>query len=294
MPRTVAYGLPLKQFQRVGPAEVAYFEEGPADAPPAIFLHGITTHSVLWRKVLKELRDVVHGFALDLMGLGDTIVSPYEDFSMPAQADMVLEFMERLGISSAALVAHDHGGAVAQILAASHPERVSHLVLVDTVSQDHWPIPLVRQVIRLARLPGTAELLRAAAIVKKSPAAWRLAVGPTGYASGYYDPGVIEADLIRDYLRPFTDPDGRERARRFLLASDPRSTVEILPRLRKYDRPCRILWGADDRFLSPSWGIELTAEIPSAKFVLLPFCGHFAPDERHDLVSAHVRELVFG
>ena len=294
MPQSIVYGLPLKQRIRVGPATIAYLEEGDDSAPPALFLHGLTTNAALWQKVMKRLHGHVHSFAIDLMGLGDTEVSPYEDFTMPAQAEMVTDLLDRLGLDRVMLVAHDHGGAVAQIVAANHPERVSHLVLVDTVAGDHWPISLPRPAIPVAPRPGAAALLRGAARVHRSEIARRLATGPVGFALGYANPDLLDPRLVREYLRPFTDPDGRERARRFLLSGDTRSTVEILPRLRRFDRPCRILWGADDKFLSPSWGMQLADEIPSASFHLIPFCGHFAPDERPEVVTRHVLHVLTG
>jgi len=294
MPRTASYGRPYKKYLRVGPADVAYIRDGEPGSPPVLFLHGITTNSMLWQKVLKHCGDTIDSVAIDLMGLGDTVISPYEDFSLASQADMVLDFVDRLGWDQFNLVGHDHGGGVAQIIAANHPDRISGLLLVDTISGDHWPIPLQRQGLRIARLPGAAELLRAAALVPSTRLGWRVATGPLGFASGYYDSMLLERDVIREYLRPYTDPDGRERARRFLMASDPQMTIEVLPKLRRFDRPCRILWGADDRFLSPSWGIQLGEAIPSAGFYLIPYCGHFAPDERPEVVGAHLLELVEG
>ena len=286
------FGRPLKQYVRVGPAEVAYLTDGDPDLPPVLFLHGVTTTSALWQKVVKRAAPYVHGVAIDLMGLGDTRVSPYEDLTMPAQAEMLLELFERFGWSEATVVAHDHGGAVAQILAANHPEVVSNLLLVDSVGHDHWPIPLVREAVRIARLPGTAEVLRATALARRWKIAWDLTVGPLGFARGYYDPSIISAELIEEYLRPYTTWEGRERARRFLLAADNRSTMEILDALGRFDRPSRVLWGADDKFLSLSWGIDLAESIPGARLHLLPYCGHFAPDERPDLVLAHLLDLM--
>ncbi len=294
MARTIKYGRPLKNFVRVGPADIAYMREGDPQMPTVLFLHGATTNSALWQKVLKQTNERLDAIAIDLPGMGDTDISPYEDFSVPSIAELVMELLERMSLEDVTFVAHDYGGAVAQIIAAGHPDLVKNLVLVDSVSRDHWPIPLARQAQRLARLPGTAELLRAGRFIENSRIGWKLATGPLGFARGYYNPDVIDADLIREYLRPLTEREGRERARHIGLSADSRCTTEILAKLRQYDRPCRVLWGADDKFLSPSWGIELAGDIPSAEFYLLPYCGHFAPDERPELVARHVVEVVEG
>src|SRR5439155_25925040 len=88
----ITHGLPLKQMQRVGPAELAFIESGSPGAPPALFLHGFPTHSFLWRHVLHDLGDDVHAYAPDLLRLGDTAVSPYEDFTAPMQAEILLDW----------------------------------------------------------------------------------------------------------------------------------------------------------------------------------------------------------
>jgi pimeloyl-ACP methyl ester carboxylesterase len=274
--RAVAHGLPLKRFERVGPAELAFTTSGSPDAPPVLFVHGFPTHSYLWRKVLFELGDEVHGFAVDLPGLGDTVVSPYEDFTAPFQAELLLEWMDRAELETVAVVAHDQGGAVAQQLVANHPERVSHLALVNSVAYDGWPVPVVAQVMRLARTPGLDTVAYALDLPRRVAHSARV-----GFGRAVWDASIITPDVVEEYLRPLRTADGRERARRFLLAGDNRYTMEAVPGLRAYDRPALVVWGADDAFLSPSWGLRLVDDLPGAdRLELLPFCGHLVPEER--------------
>jgi pimeloyl-ACP methyl ester carboxylesterase len=286
--RSVVHGLPLKRRLRVGPAEVAYVESGDDGAPPVVFLHGFPTHSYLWRHVLHELGDEVHAWAPDLLGLGDTEVSPYEDFTAPMQAELLLDWMDRLGIERAALVAHDMGGAVAQQIVANHPERVSHLALVDTVAYDGWPSPLVQSVMRVARTPGLDTVAYALDLPRRVAHSTRL-----GFARALWDPARIDVDVIEEDLRPITTVEGRERARRFLLAADNRFTLEALPGLRAYDGPALVVWGADDVFLSPSWGLRLVDDLQGAeRLELLPFCGHLVPEERPVELAGLLRALL--
>lgn len=286
--RSVVHGLPLKRRLRVGPAEVAYVESGDDGAPPVVFLHGFPTHSYLWRHVLHELGDEVHAWAPDLLGLGDTEVSPYEDFTAPMQAELLLDWMDRLGIERAALVAHDMGGAVAQQIVANHPERVSHLALVDTVAYDGWPSPLMQSVMRVARTPGLDTVAYALDLPRRVAHSTRL-----GFARALWDPARIDVDVIEEYLRPITTVEGRERARRFLLAADNRFTLEALPGLRAYDGPALVVWGADDVFLSPSWGLRLVDDLQGAeRLELLPFCGHLVPEERPVELAGLLRALL--
>ena len=286
--RAVSHGLPLKQARRVGPAEIAYLETGSPQAPPVVFLHGFPTHAFLWRHVLHDLAGEIRGLAPDLLGLGDTVVSPYEDFSAPMQAEIVLEWLDKMGVDEAVLVGHEQGGAVAQQVVANHPERVSALVLVDSVAYDNWPIPAAAQVMRLARTPGLDTVVYALDLPRRVAHNARL-----GFRRAVHDKSLITGDVIEEYLRPVSTVEGRERGRRFLLAGDNRYTLEAVPGLRAFDKPARVVWGADDAYFSPSWGQRLVAELAGAdRLDLVPFCGHLVPEERPAEVAAAVRALL--
>jgi pimeloyl-ACP methyl ester carboxylesterase len=286
--RSVEHGLPLKRRLRVGPAEIAYVESGDDGAAPVVLLHGFPTHSYLWRHVMYELGDRVHALAPDLLGLGDTTVSPYEDFSAPMQAELLLEWLDRLGLDAVALVAHDMGGAVAQQLVANHPERVTHLALVNSVAYNGWPSPFVQSIMRVARTPGFDTIAYALDLTRRVAHSTRL-----GFARALHDPARIDASVIDEYLRPITTVEGRERARRFVLAADARFTTEAVSGLRAFAKPALVAWGADDVFLSPSWGLRLVDDLPGAdRLELLPFCGHLVPEERPAELAALLHSLL--
>jgi pimeloyl-ACP methyl ester carboxylesterase len=283
----VVHGLPLKAFERLGPADLAVAETGDPTAPTVVLLHGFPTHGVLWRRVTRRLGDL-HTLAPDLLGLGDTAVSPYEDFGAPMQADLLLDWLDRRGIPQAVLVGHEQGGAVVQQIVANHPERVAGLVLVASVAYDNWPVPLAAQVMRLARTPGL-DVLAYALDLPRRVAANDL----VGFGRAVHDAASLDPDIVDEYLRPLLTNEGRERARRFLLAGDDRVTLECVPGLRAYDGPAAVVWGADDPFLSPSWGTRLVDDLAGVDaLTLVPFCGHLVPEEAPDVVAAAIRDVV--
>jgi 2-hydroxymuconate-semialdehyde hydrolase len=103
----------------VGDARVAYREAGAGET--VLLLHGCPFSSFIWRRVIPELAGDFRCLAPDLLGLGDTETPPDADWSLPAQAAMILAFLDRLSLRRAHVVGHDHGGALAQLLAASVP-----------------------------------------------------------------------------------------------------------------------------------------------------------------------------
>lgn len=285
---SVVHGLPLKAFERVGPADLAVLEVGRAGAPVVVLLHGFPTHSVLWRKVVRGLDDEVHALAPDLLGLGDTRVSPYEDLGAPMQAQLLVDWLTGRGIDRFVLVGHEQGGAVAQQVVATRPELVAGLVLVASVAGDGWPSPLAAQVTRLARAPGVDVLAYAFDLPRRVAGS-----ALVGFRRAVHDPASLDPDMVEEYLRPLLSVEGRERARRFLLAGDARSTMECLPGLRAYRGPARVVWGADDAFVSVSWGLRLVEEIPGVdELTLVPFCGHLVPEEAPAVLVDAIRDVV--
>jgi len=258
--------------------EIAYLATGRDDRPPVLFVHGIPTSSYLWRHVLRFLQDDFRCFAPDLMGLGDTVVPADGAFHMDAQAEMLVEFMEKMGHRQFALVCHDQGGAAAQIIAARMPQRVSCLVLTDCVCYDNWPVPVIKRLQRMARRRWLSDLVSRTGVTEWMETSTRF----SAFRRGVHDPSKLSTATIREYLRPMRESrEGRERFRSFLLAGDARYTELAVDGLRRFDRPTQVIWAGDDHYLSPSWGHKLFEEIPGAeRFDLVPFCGHFWQEER--------------
>jgi lipase len=97
--------------------------------PIAVAVHGITASYVAWRAVAQQL-DGITVIAPDLRGRGGSaqLLAPY---GMAAHARDVLAVLDHLSVDNAVAVGHSMGAHVVAELAASHPERVAGLVLVD-------------------------------------------------------------------------------------------------------------------------------------------------------------------
>ena len=65
--------------------------------------------------------------AFDLPLHGHTPAAAGQDFTLPGLARFVADFCDALGLTDIDLVANDTGGAVSQVFAARHPERLHTL-----------------------------------------------------------------------------------------------------------------------------------------------------------------------
>lgn len=139
---TVAPAVVRKQLTVSGGLTLGYREWGRADGPVAILLHGLEGAADDWSLVGPGLGKRFRVIALDARGHGQSDwASSYEltDF-----CDDVLKMMDALGVLAAAVVGHSLGGAVAYLLAATHPERIRALVLEDmptAPASPQWEIP---------------------------------------------------------------------------------------------------------------------------------------------------------
>ncbi len=267
--------------------DIAYLEAGDPSSPPLLLVHGIPTSSYLWRDVLRLLAPSFRCYAPDLMGLGDSRVDPDADcFHMEAQAEMLGEVMTALGHERFGLVCHDQGGAAAQLLVARSPERVTAWVITNCVCYDNWPVPAVRRLQALARLPGVSRALARLGAFHLMETKTPL----SAFRRGVYRPRRLTDETINEYLRPLRESrQSRARFFRFLLAGSPIYSLRAVKGMRRFQNPTLVLWGADDHYLSPSWGKKLCEEIPGARRMeLIPFCGHFWQEERPAEFTSHM------
>ena len=255
-----------KRTVRTPQGTIAYLDSGPAGAPAVLFVHGIPTSSVLWRKVMPRIADERRCLAPDLMGLGDTEVDPERsDLSMRAQAHMLEDFLDAVGVGGpVAVVAHDQGGAAAQILVTTRPSRVERLVLADVVCFDNWPVPAIRRLQTLARLPLVPELLArsGAAELLETHTPW------SAFRRGVLRPSSLPAEMIAEYLRPLRESAAaRRRFRRFVLAGGSRHDGGGRAR-RDLPDPDDVGRGGP---LPPAvWGRRLYETIPGARLEVMP------------------------
>jgi pimeloyl-ACP methyl ester carboxylesterase len=100
---------------------ISYTEAG--SGPVALFVHGVVLNKHVWRRQLTGLSDTRRCIAVDLLAHGDTEIDPNQDVSVTANANMLCEVLGALKIDKIDLVGNDSGGGIAQIFAASNPDR---------------------------------------------------------------------------------------------------------------------------------------------------------------------------
>src|SRR5258705_12394171 len=123
----------------VGPGSIHVERYGHGGAP-IVLLHGFGTSSFVWRDIAPEIALANRtAFAIDLFGYGESDRPFDADFGIASQAELVDRALTALRLPKATIVGLDLGGAVALRLAASRPERVERLVLVNPIALNEVP-----------------------------------------------------------------------------------------------------------------------------------------------------------
>jgi pimeloyl-ACP methyl ester carboxylesterase len=249
---------PIKHSIQTPSGRISYMEQG--TGPVALFVHGVLLNGYLWRHQLADLSDIRRNIAVDLLAHGDTEIAPDQDVSVTANAKMLKEFLDALHIDRVDLVGNDSGGGIAQIFAATYPERVRSLTLTDCDTHDNWPPEAFKPFLAMAAnggLRGTLEAMLADKNVYRSPQA----LGPA-----YEHPERLSDESIETYLRPLVRAEQRTRdLQRFLAAFDNKHTLAVESRLKTLKAPTLIVWGTDDVYFDVKWSHWLADTIPGTR-----------------------------
>jgi len=111
--------------------EVVYLKAGRGSGVPVLYVHGFTGMKENWLALMAGMGRVQVQYAPDLPGWGDSERRAGLDYGYAAQAERLVQFIDRVIGGPVDLVGHSMGGGIAAVLAARHPDKVRRLVLLD-------------------------------------------------------------------------------------------------------------------------------------------------------------------
>ncbi len=244
---------------------------GAPGVTPVLLLHGLPTNALLWRRFAPTLSaEGFRAFAPDLLGYGKSGDPKSGKFGIADQARYVLQFMSGIGIKDAIVIGHDIGGGVAQHLAASHPELVLGLVLVNTVTEQNWP-PWIIRAARTRTFTVIGSAIEATAGFRRL-LLWML-------RSTVRRPRKLARQSLEAYAAPIASRGGIHHLVRLCRDLTAEDTAGLAAKVAATHMPKLVVWGTADPYLRVASGRMLAAELPEARFVELRGCGHFVPEE---------------
>jgi pimeloyl-ACP methyl ester carboxylesterase len=263
---------------------IAYRQAG--NGPVVVLIHGITSDSRTWRRVMPYLARRFTVIAPDLTGHGGSD-KPKGDYSLGAHASALRDLLAALGHDRASFVGHSLGGGIAMQLSYQFPERCERLVLVDSGGLGRG----VSMLLRAATLPGS-ELVLPLLAASRLLDAGRLAGGLLGRLG--LRAGTDIEEIARGHA---TLADAGARA---AFVQTLRSVVEpggqrgnAANRLYLAERmPLLVMWGEHDSLIPVAHAHETHELLPSSRLEVFPESGHFPqldePERFIDVLGAFI------
>ena len=245
-------------FVRVGDLDVAYDVLGPEGAPAVLMINGLGADRTAWRLQAPALAARYRTVVYDNRDVGQT--GPGADprpYAIRRFAEDAVGLLDALGIARTHVVGASMGGAIAQELALTEPERVASLTIVCSWAvTDPWLAELLGQWERLFATMGPLEWARTT---------WLWVFTHRWYA----DPANLAALL--DGTTAYPHPQGADAYLRQSRAAIGHDARDRLPAIHL---PTHVVAGAEDTFTPLRFSEEIAAAIPGARLSVIPEVGH--------------------
>lgn len=118
---------------RINGFDLAYYLDGPADAPIVTFCHSLAADSGMWDEQMPALKNR-RVLRLDMRGHGQS-TAPAGPYSLQLLASDVVALWDHLKIARSDFVGLSIGGMIGQVLGFDHGNRLNSLLLSDTRSR---------------------------------------------------------------------------------------------------------------------------------------------------------------
>jgi len=264
---------PDSQFITLDGVRVHYKQTGQGQ-PALLLLHGFAASEFSWREVMQPLAKFGTIIAYDRPAFGLTERPLKWTGSNPYgagfQADMVFAMMDAKNVQLAILIGNSAGGAIATLAALRHPERVRALVLVDAAIYSGKSSSGV-----MDWLLRTPQAQRLGPLFVRSIKDWGMDFG----RSAWHDPSKITPEIWAGYLKPLKADNWDRGLWDGQRPNQAPRAVGLSARLNEIKLPVLVITGDDDRIVPTENSIRQARELPNARLVVIPNCGHVPHEE---------------
>lgn len=256
-----------------------WYAEIAGQGPDLVLLHGLGASSFSWRHNRTALARHFRVITPDLPGHGKSPAPPYGDYRVEALVQGILDFLDWHKVNRVILGGNSLGGGLSLLAARERPEQVRALVLLAPAAA-LTRLPLAFYPLRLPVLGyGLAALLGPRLL------AWFMRLV-------YCHPEPIIPEAVAGYAPPYREFSHRLALRQVCRQLEVRPLNEIAELLRHLAQPTNLIWGAQDRILSPAQGQWLKSHLPQAEFHLLPEVGHAPQEEAPAVVNKIIIDFL--
>lgn len=266
--RQLIFHADYSRFTEVDGVRVHYQEAGDPAGPAVVLIHGFSSSTLVWSRVFLRLAD--QGFrviAVDLLGYGYSGKPRKVEYTIEAQARMIVRLLDNLGIEQANIVGSSYGGAVAAICALDYPDRLERLVLVGSVTNNEATKYLL---LRLFGFPLVGDIVSPFLLSSRALLRQRMRKVYERHSC------VLDERRVEARHRPLRAAN----THRAMIRTVRRWDAERIERdAHLIKRPTLLIWGDNDPEVPLRHGQHLNQEIDGSRLIVFRNCGHLPQEE---------------
>ncbi len=266
-----------------GQVRTAHYEDGPAEGPVVLLLHGEPTWAYLYRGMMPILATAgARVIAPDLFGFGQSDKPLHGDhLSYELLVGWLIEWFDAMDLADVTLFCQDWGGLLGLRLVAARPQRFARVVASNTLLPD-GEIPPTEAFLRWRGYSQRVEIFDCGGIVHQATVRGISAGARAAYNAPFPDERSKAAARRLPILVPIAPSDASAHPNR--LAWD---------RLARFDRPFLTLFGDSDPVTAP-YARVFQQRIPGAEgqpHAIIRQAGHFIQEDAGEELAR--RTLAF-
>ena len=248
--------------------------------PPVILIHGFMGMAYDWRANIEQLGKHFHVHAPDLPGFGFSDKPLDFDYTSNGYAEFIVSFLDRYKIKRAVLVGNSMGGQIALETCVKYPERVAGLVLVDSGG---YPQSVEFLPFKLLGIPIIDRM--AMALVNRTVISIMLRKGI------YFNSSFVTHAVVRNYSSVYSTADAR-KIPPIVIRKMVKDEVYIASNLHNVKCPTLVIWGVEDKVISPRRAEAFRRDIKGASLLMVPRAGHMPQVEKAVMVNQAIINFV--
>jgi pimeloyl-ACP methyl ester carboxylesterase len=239
---------------------------------PVVLLHGWPQTWYEWRHIMPALAKNYTIIAPDLRGLGDSS-KPFTGYDGNTTAEDIYQLLSQLGLNQKIyLVGHDIGVLTAYSYAASHPNNVSKLVILDVPPLPPPGFENCCWWFRFHQTPDVPEALTAGKEREYLSWFYRFA----------YNPEAITEDDIDKYVASYSAPGGMRAGFEYYRAFP--ITLEQNKEHANVKLPMPVLALGGEYSFGTAALTSMKSLATDVRGGIVPLSGHWIPEEQPDFL----------
>ncbi len=257
-------------------------DQGRPDGAPLVLIHGSNDSLLTWGPWVDRLGDTYRIITMDVPGHGLTGPSVRDDYSIGAYTRFIDAVVSKLELEEFVIGGSSMGGNLSWRYALQYPQKARGLILVDSGGYpvDDSDGPIIFSLMQYAPFRYLFQIIHSRGLVEQ------------GVRNAYNDSPVVTEKLIQRFV-DLNLREGQRRATALRFAEYLDNPASPPPR-GVLNLPTLILWGKEDRLISPRYAKKFHRDLPNSSLVIYENVGHMPQEEVPGRSARDVRSFLEG